>query len=136
MRSFLSLERRLLSTRTSLGTIRPTRTPTRLFYFLQAKKPASLLFIVLKHEDDTEVSGSGQKALQKLMAKYNRVADEVIRVIMERLVNSRIEPGQDPDDYFMGKTLARSEVEKMASLVPTGGSRTCAYRGSLRSIRA
>ena len=32
---------------------------------------------------------------------------------MEKLVNTSMKQGQDPDDYFMEKTLARSELEKM-----------------------
>ena len=45
--------------------------------FLRTEKPASIL--VLKHEDETGMIGDGQKALQELVAKYNKITDEVIR---------------------------------------------------------
>lgn len=32
---------------------------------------------------------------------------------MDKLVNSSMKQGQDPDDFFMEKTLARVELEKM-----------------------
>ena len=51
----------------------------------------------------SEASGDGQKALKELVARY-KVTDEVIRSTMEKLVNTSIKKGQDPDDYFMQKT--------------------------------
>ena len=74
--------------------------------YLLTEKPASLL--VLKHEDESATSGDGLKALQKLVGKYNKVTDEVIRATMEKLANTSMKQGQDPDDYFMEKTLAHS----------------------------
>ena len=50
----------------------------------------------------SEASGDGQKALKELVARY-KVTDEVIRSTMEKLVNTSIKKGQDPDDYFMQK---------------------------------
>ena len=38
---------------------------------------------------------------------------------MEWLANSSEKPGQDPDDYFMGNALTRSELEKVQGLFPT-----------------
>ncbi|CAN0493652.1 unnamed protein product, partial [Laminaria digitata] len=58
-------------------------------------------------------SGDGQKALQELVEKYNKVTDEVVRAAMEKLVNTGMTPGQDPDDFFMEKTLACAELAKM-----------------------
>ena len=63
---------------------------------------------MLKHEDESATSGDGLKALQKLVGKYNKVTDEVIRATMEKLANTSMKQGQDPDDYFMEKTLAHS----------------------------
>lgn len=79
--------------------------------YLLTEKPAALL--VSKHEDATGTSGDGQKALQDLVGKYNKVTDEVIRAKMETLVNTPMTDQQDPDDFFMEKTLARAELEKM-----------------------
>ena len=76
--------------------------------YLLTEKPAALL--VAKHEDTAGTSGEGLKALQQLLGKYNKVADEVIRATMEKLNNS-MKQGQDPDDYFMEKTAACSEVK-------------------------
>ena len=64
---------------------------------LLTDKPASLL--VLKHEDESGTSGDGLKALQELVGKYNKVTDEVIRATMEKLVNTSMNQGQDPDDH-------------------------------------
>ena len=75
-----------------------------MIFLLTTEKPASLL--VLKHEDETGTTGDGQKALQELVLKYNKVTDEVIRAKMDKLVNTNIEQGEDPDSYFMEKTLA------------------------------
>ena len=84
--------------------------------FLLTEKPASLL--VLKHEDEIGTTGDGQKALQELVSKYNKVTDEVIRAKMDKLVKTNLEQGEDPDSYFMEKTLARSEqLEKMGEII-------------------
>ena len=48
---------------------------------------------------------------------YNEVTDEVIRAKMDKLVNTNMEQGEDPDSYFMEKTLARSELEKMSGMI-------------------
>ena len=54
------------------------------------------------------MSGNGHKAMQEeLVAKHNKVTDEVIRATMERLVNSSMDPGQDIDSYLMKKALPR-----------------------------
>ena len=83
--------------------------------FLLTEKPASLL--VLKHENETGTTGDGQKALQELVSNYNKVTDEVIRAKMDKLVNTNMEQGEDPDSYLMEKTLARSELEKMGEII-------------------
>ena len=63
---------------------------------------------MLKHEDESGTNGDGQKTLEELVAKYNKVTDEVIRGTMEKkLVDTSIKQGQDPDDYFVEKTLAQ-----------------------------
>lgn len=72
---------------------------------------------VQKHEDDTEISGDGQAAFKELCNNYNRVTDEVIRATMEELVNTQMEPGQNPDDYFNQKHLLRHRAEKMGEVV-------------------
>ena len=66
-----------------------------------------------KNEDTTGKSGDGLKALQELVSMYNKVTGEVIRTTMEKLVNTSMKQGQDPDDDLMEKALARSELEKM-----------------------
>ena len=83
--------------------------------FLLSEKPASLS--VVKHEEETGTTGDGQKALQELVLKYNKVTDEVIQAKMDKLVNTNKEQGEDPDSYFMEKALARSELEKMGEMI-------------------
>ena len=83
--------------------------------FLSTEKSAYLL--VLKDEDETGTTGDGQKALRELVSKYNKVTDEVIRAKMDKLVNTNMEQGEDPDSYFIEKTLARSELEKMGEMI-------------------
>ena len=59
--------------------------------YLLTEKPRSRL--VLKHEDETETSGHGQKPPQELEATYNKVTDEVIRATMEKLVSTSMNQG-------------------------------------------
>ena len=101
-----------------------------IFYaiiYLLTEKTAALL--VAKHEDTTGTSGDQPKALQELVDKYNKVADEVIRATMERLVNTSVKQGQDTDDYLMGKTLARTELEKMGEPIPDGSFKDFGVQG-------
>ena len=79
--------------------------------FLLVALPASLC--VQKHENDDEISGDGQAAFKELCNTYDKVTDEVIRAIMEELVNTPMEPGQNTDDYFNQKRLLRIRAEKM-----------------------
>ena len=83
--------------------------------FLPTEKPASLL--VLNHEDETGTTGDGQNTLQERASKYNKVTGALIRAKMDKLVNSNIKQGEDPDSHFMEKTIARSELEKMGETI-------------------
>ena len=104
------------------GTARPTHTSNIAEYiranedlyamlFLLVELPASLC--VQKHENDDEISGDGQAAFKELCNTYDKITDEVIRATMEELVNTPMEPGQNPDDYFNQKRLLRIRAEKM-----------------------
>ena len=64
---------------------------------------------MLQHEDE---SGT-LKVLQELVGKFNKATDKIFRVTMEKLVDTSMEKSQDADEYLMGNTLARSELEKM-----------------------
>lgn len=66
-----------------------------------------------KHKDTSGTSGDGQQALHDLVNKYDKVTDEVMRSIREKLVSSSMKRGQDPDDSFPEKNLARSERDTM-----------------------
>ena len=90
----------------STGKSRP-RDLYAVFYLL-TEKPASRL--VLKQEGESRTSGDGLKPLQ--VTKY-KVTDEEIRETMEKLVNTSMTQGQGPNKYFMEKTLARADVDKM-----------------------
>ena len=43
--------------------------------------------------------------------KYNKFTDEVVYATMEKLVNTSLKHGQDPDDYVMEKTLYASSKQ-------------------------
>ena len=103
-------------------TARPTHTSNIAEYnranedlyamlFLLVELPASLC--VQKHENDDEISGDGQAAFKELCNTYDKVTDEVIRATMEELMNTPMEPGQNPDDYFNQKRPLRIRAEKM-----------------------
>ena len=83
--------------------------------FLLVELPASLC--VQKHENDDEITGDGQAAFKELCNTYDKVTDEVIRATMEELVNTPMEPGQNPDDYFNQKRLLRIRTEKMGERI-------------------
>ena len=68
---------------------------------------------MLKHKDESGTSGDEVKTLQELVAKYNKVTDEAILATVEKLVNTSIKQGQDPNDYLMEKTVARYEIDRM-----------------------
>ena len=83
--------------------------------YVLTDKPAALL--VAKYENATGTSGSGQQALIELINKYKNVTHTVTRSIMDKLVNTTMKQGENPDGYFMEKTLARAELEKMGELI-------------------
>ena len=85
-----------------------------MLYFL-VKLPADLC--VQKYEDESEISGDGQAAFKELYGNYDKFTDEVIHATMEELVNTTMEPGQNPDDYFSKKRLLRIRIEKMREKV-------------------
>ena len=79
--------------------------------YLLVELPAALC--VQKYKDKSEISGDGQAAFKELCGNYDKVPDEVVRATMEELVNTPMEPGQNPDDYFNEKRLLRIRIEKM-----------------------
>ncbi|CAM9427720.1 unnamed protein product [Ascophyllum nodosum] len=83
--------------------------------YLLVELPAALF--VQKYEDESEISGDGQAAFKDLCGNYDKVTDEVIRATMEELVNTPMEPGQNPDDYSSKKRLLRIRIEKMREKV-------------------
>ena len=86
-----------------------------IFFLLITENPVSLL--VRKHEDDTGTTGDGQKALQELVSKYNKVPDEVILATIDKLDDTNMEQGEVPDFYFTEKTIARSVLENMGEMI-------------------
>ena len=83
--------------------------------YLLVELPAA--FCVQKYEDESEISGDGQADFKELCRNYDKVTDEVIRATMEELVDTAMEPGQNPDDYFNKKRLPRIRIEKMGEKV-------------------
>ena len=83
--------------------------------YLLVELPTALC--VQKYEDEREISGDGQAAFKELCGNYDKVTDEVIRVTMEELVNTPMEPVQNPDDCFNKKRLVRIRIETMGEKV-------------------
>ena len=74
-------------------------------------------------------------AFEELNLNYNKVTDEVIRATTEELINTPMESGQNPDDYFNQKHLRRHNAEKMGERSRTATSRTYASPASRTSTR-
>ena len=83
--------------------------------YLFVELPAALC--VQKYEDDNEMSDDGQAAFKELYGNYGKVTDKAIRETMEELVNTPMEPGQTPDDYFNKKHLLRIRIENIGENV-------------------
>ena len=86
--------------------------------YLLVELPATLC--VQKCEDESEISGDGQAASKELCGNYAKVTDEVIRATMAELVNTPMELGQNPDDYFNKECLLRIRIEKMGEKLSDG----------------
>ena len=62
-------------------------------------------------------SGHGQLAWKALTDKYNGHTMEAKRACHEKLVNTKMEPGQDPDDFFFVLDECRDLLEEMGHTV-------------------
>ena len=67
---------------------------------------------MLKHEHPDGMGGNGQQVLEELVQKYIEVTFEVVRAAMDKLVNTAMTHNQDPDDFWMGKTLAGTDLAR------------------------
>ena len=86
-----------------------------MLYFL-VELPAALC--VQQYKVESDISGDGQASFKELCVNYDKVTDEVIRATMDELVNTPMEPGQNPGDFFNKKRLLRIRIEKMGEKVP------------------
>ena len=84
---------------------------------------------MLKHKDESGTSGDEVKTLQELVAQYNKVTDEAIRATVEKFVNTSIKQAQDPNDYFMEKTFARYEIDRMGKTISDRAFNDICVRG-------
>ena len=62
-------------------------------------------------------AGNGQAAWEALTEKYNSHTKEARRACHEKLVNTKMEPGQDPDDLFFVLDGCRDLLEDMGQMV-------------------
>ena len=87
-----------------------------MLYFL-VELPAALC--VQKYEHESKISGDGQADTRSSAATTTRspMRQKVIRATIEELVNTSMEPRQNPDDYFNKKRLLRIRIEKMGEKV-------------------
>ena len=65
-------------------------------------------------EDGT---GNGQAAWNALNEKYNSHTKEARRACHKKLVNTKMEPGQDPDDFFFIMDKCRDRLEEMGQTI-------------------
>ena len=93
---------------------RPNEGLYAMIYLLVELRAA---LCVQKYEDESEISGDGQAAFKELCGNYDKIPDEVIRATMEEVVNTPMQPGQNPDDHFNKKRLLRIRIEKMGEKV-------------------
>lgn len=73
---------------------------------------------VHKHKGEMEISGDGQAAFKELRHNYDKMTDEAIRATMEKLVNTPMKPGQNPNDYPNEKHLLHNRADKMGRRGP------------------
>ena len=65
-------------------------------------------------------AGHGQLAWKALTEKYNDHTKEARKACHEKLVNAKMEPGQDPDDFFLVLDECRDLHEEMGQTVHDG----------------
>ena len=68
--------------------------------------------------------GNGQATSEALREKYNSHTKEARRACHEKLVTTRMDPGQDPDDFFFILDECCKQLEDMGESVPVIGTRT------------
>ena len=61
--------------------------------------------------------GNGQAALEVLRGKYNSHTKGARRACHEKLVTTRMDPGQDPDDFFLILDECRQQLEDIGESV-------------------
>ena len=76
--------------------------------------------LVRQYEGETLVGGmgSGQQAWNALYVKYHNNSNEAQRACYEKLVNFRMEQGQDPDDYTFTLLDVRGRLYEMGDNIP------------------
>ena len=81
--------------------------------YVTTKNCGAAALIVLKCEDSERRSvagGNGFDAWMELVKKYDYQSDEIIRTLRAKLEQIRMEPGEDPDEYFLKAARYRAEL--------------------------
>ena len=97
-----------------------TRANENLFSILFFTTERSIHNIVKKHMGKTREDGvgNGQAAWNALEKKYNSNAKEARKAYHERLYNTKMKPGDDPDDFIYTMDGCREHLEDMDQSVP------------------
>ena len=88
--------------------------------YMSTKTCGSAALLVLKHEKADSRSGAGgngYEAWDELIKKYNYQSDEVIRTLRAKLEGVAMEPGTDPDVFFLQAARYRAELQRMGEPV-------------------
>lgn len=110
------------------GTVSPTSSVDRtaiwdranqdLFVALFLLTSGSAQLMVRKHKAAiTSTRGDGISAWNDLTAKYLSKSKEARRALLQRLHDTKMSHGQDPDDYFLAAELIRAELYDMGEPV-------------------
>ena len=90
-----------------------------LFFVLYLVTSGPAATLVRQYEDRTSAVGlgHGQKALNALYTKYNSNSKEARRACYEKLVSSRMEEEQDPDDFTIKLLEIRGRLHEMGEKI-------------------
>ena len=106
--------------------------------YVTTKNCGAAALIVLKCEDSERRSGAGGNgfdAWMELVKKYDYQSDEVIRTLRAKLEQIRMEPGEDPDEFFLKDASYRAELRRMDEPITDRHFKDIYHPGHLQRVR-